>query len=292
MSSLADFSDITQPDRSLAEWTWLKVGGPAEYFVEPRSVEELAAVVRCCAETGVPCRVLGSGSNLLVRDEGVSGVVLRLTEESFGEITIEGTVVKVGAGVLLSHVISHSVRGGLVGLETLVGIPGTVGGALRGNAGGRSGDVGQNVQSVTVMTGSGEQFTRSEDELSFGYRHSSINELVVIDVTFALAEGDVDETLKRMRKLWIMRKATQPMAHQSAGCIFKNPRGISAGSLIEQAGLKGEKVGGAEVSDRHANFIVTSAEATAADVLALIERIRERVSEQCAVDLELEIGIW
>lgn len=292
MSSLADFSDITQPDRSLAEWTWLKVGGPAEYFVEPRSVEELAAVVRCCAETGVPCRVLGSGSNLLVRDEGVSGVVLRLTEESFGEITIEGTVVKVGAGVLLSHVISHSVRGGLVGLETLVGIPGTVGGALRGNAGGRSGDVGQNVQSVTVMTGSGEQFTRSEDELSFGYRHSSINELVVIDVTFALAEGDVDETLKRMRKLWIMRKATQPMAHQSAGCIFKNPRGISAGSLVEQAGLKGEKVGGAEVSDRHANFIVTSAEATAADVLALIERIRERVSEQCAVDLELEIGIW
>ncbi|HAB10272.1 MAG TPA: UDP-N-acetylenolpyruvoylglucosamine reductase [Planctomycetaceae bacterium] len=292
MSSLADFSDITQPDRSLAEWTWLKVGGPAEYFVEPRSVEELAAVVRCCAETGVPCRVLGSGSNLLVRDEGVSGVVLRLTEESFGEITIEGTVVKVGAGVLLSHAISHSVRGGLVGLETLVGIPGTVGGALRGNAGGRSGDVGQNVQSVTVMTGSGEQFTRSEDELSFGYRHSSINELVVIDVTFALAEGDVDETLKRMRKLWIMRKATQPMAHQSAGCIFKNPRGISAGSLVEQAGLKGEKVGGAEVSDRHANFIVTSAEATAADVLALIERIRERVSEQCAVDLELEIGIW
>ena len=292
MSSLADFSDITQHDRSLAEWTWLKVGGPAEYFVEPRSVEELAAVVRCCAETGVPCRVLGSGSNLLVRDEGVSGVVLRLTEESFGEITIEGTVVKVGAGVLLSHVISHSVRGGLVGLETLVGIPGTVGGALRGNAGGRSGDVGQNVQSVTVMTGSGEQFTRSEDELSFGYRHSSINELVVIDVTFALAEGDVDETLKRMRKLWIMRKATQPMAHQSAGCIFKNPRGISAGSLVEQAGLKGEKVGGAEVSDRHANFIVTSAEATAADVLALIERIRERVSEQCAVDLELEIGIW
>ena len=167
-----------------------------------------------------------------------------------------------------------------------------MGGALRGNAGGRSGDVGQNVQSVTVMTDSGEQFVRSEDELSFGYRHSSINELVVIDVTFALAEGDIDETLKRMRKLWIMRKATQPMAHQSAGCIFKNPRGISAGSLVEQAGLKGEKVGGAEVSDRHANFIVTSAEATAADVLELIERIRERVSEQCAVDLELEIGIW
>ena len=292
MSSLADFSDITQRDRSLAEWTWLKVGGPAEYLVEPRSIDELAAVVRCCHETGVPCRVLGSGSNLLVRDEGIGGVVLRLSEQAFGEITIEGTTVTAGAGTLLSHVISHSVRAGLVGLETLVGIPGTVGGALRGNAGGRSGDVGQSVQSVTVMTSSGEQFTRSEDELSFGYRHSSINELVVIECTFALATGDVDETLKRMRKLWIMRKATQPMAHQSAGCIFKNPRGISAGSLVEQAGLKGESVGGAEISDRHANFIVTAPEATSDDVLQLIERARGQVTQQFGVDLELEIGIW
>ena len=129
MSSLADFSDITDRDRSLAEWTWLKVGGPAEYLVEPRSIDELAAVVRCCHETEVPCRVLGSGSNLLVRDEGIGGVVLRLSEEAFGEITIEGSTVTAGAGALLSHLISQSVRSGLGGLEILVGIPGTVGGA-------------------------------------------------------------------------------------------------------------------------------------------------------------------
>ena len=292
MSSLADFSDITQHDRSLAEWTWLKVGGPAEHLVEPRSIDEVAAVVRCCHETGVPCRVLGSGSNLLVRDEGVQGVVLRLSEEAFGEVSVEGTSVTAGAGALLSHLISQSVRSGLSGLETLVGIPGTVGGALRGNAGGRSGDVGQSVQSVTVMTATGDQFVRSEDELSFGYRYSSINELVVLECTFSLSEGDIDETLKRMRKLWIMRKATQPMAHQSAGCIFKNPRGISAGSLVEQAGLKGESIGGATISERHANFIITTPEATSSDVLALIEQVRGQVAKQFGVDLELEIGIW
>ncbi len=292
MSSLADFSEITQRERSLAEWTWLQVGGPAEYLVEPRSVEELAAVVRCCHDNDVPLRVLGSGSNLLVSEAGVRGVVLRLSAEAFGEITVEGTTVIAGAGALLSHAISHSVRAGLVGLETLVGIPGTVGGALLGNAGGRSGDVGQTVQSVSVLTAAGEEFTRTEDELSFGYRRSSINELLVLQCTFGLAEGNVEETLKRMRKLWIMRKATQPMSQQSAGCIFKNPRGISAGSLVEQAGLKGEQVGGARISDRHANFIVTESEATADDVRTLIETARGRVAEQFGVDLELEIRIW
>ncbi len=292
MSSLADFSEITQRERSLAEWTWLKVGGPAEYLLEPRSVEELVAVVRCCHDNDVPLQVLGSGSNLLVGEAGVRGVVLRMTAEAFGEITVDGTTVTAGAGALLSHVISHTVRAGLVGLETLVGIPGTVGGALLGNAGGRSGDVGQTVRSVTVLTAAGEQFTRTEDELSFGYRQSSINELLVLCCTFGLAEGNVEETLKRMRKLWIMRKATQPMSQQSAGCIFKNPRGISAGSLVEQAGLKGEQVGGARISDRHANFIVTTLEATSSDVLELIERARGKVADQFGVDLELEIGIW
>ncbi|MFP6767664.1 MAG: UDP-N-acetylmuramate dehydrogenase [Planctomycetaceae bacterium] len=292
MSSLADFSEITQRERSLAEWTWLKVGGPAEYLLEPRSVEELVAVVRCCHDNDVPLQVLGSGSNLLVGEAGVRGVVLRMTAEAFGEITVDGTTVTAGAGALLSHVISHTVRAGLVGLETLVGIPGTVGGALLGNAGGRSGDVGQTVRSVTVLTAAGEQFTRTEDELSFGYRQSSINELLVLCCTFGLAEGNVEETLKRMRKLWIMRKATQPMSQQSAGCIFKNPRGISAGSLVEQAKLKGEQVGGARISDRHANFIVTDSEATADDVHTLIETARRRVAEQFGVDLELEIRIW
>ena len=194
--------------------------------------------------------------------------------------------------MLLSTLIAESVRSGLAGLETLAGIPGTVGGALHGNAGGRGGDIGQFVSSVVVLTASGEQFTRAEDELSFGYRTSSINELAILEGSFQLQPDDPDEIARRLRKLWIMKKATQPLSFQSAGCIFKNPRGISAGALVEQAGLKGTRVGDAEISDRHANFIVAYEGAKSADVLQLIDIARSKVSEQFGVDLEIEIEIW
>jgi len=292
MSSLGDFSEIIQQDKPLAELTWLKVGGAAEYFAEPRDVDELTALVACCRDNDIPIRLLGGGSNLLIRDEGVAGVVVHLSAEAFREVDVDDTRVRAGSAALLSAVVSHSVRAGLSGLEHVVGIPGTVGGALTGNAGGRSGDVGQHVESVSVLTANGERFTRTEDELSFAYRKSSINELVILEATFLLTPGDPDEILRRMRKLWIMKKATQPMSFQSAGCMFRNPRGISAGMLIEQAGLKGTRVGGTEVSDRHANFIVTDEDATASDVLELIELCRAKVAELFAVDLELEIGIW
>jgi UDP-N-acetylmuramate dehydrogenase len=292
MSSLEDFSEITRRDEPLAPHTWLKVGGPAQYLIEPRSVDELAAVVHCCDENAIPVRMLGGGSNLLVRDDGVQGVVLHLSHESFGKIDVDGTTLRAGSGALLSQLVSESVKAGLAGLETLAGIPGTVGGALHGNSGGRSGDIGQFVTSVSVLTITGERFERTEDELSFGYRASSINELVILNGTFELQRDDPEEITRRLRKLWIMKKATQPLSFQSAGCVFKNPRGISAGALVEQAGLKGMQVGGAEISDRHANFVFTSDEATAADVLQLIDAARSKVSEQFGVDLELEIEIW
>jgi UDP-N-acetylmuramate dehydrogenase len=184
------------------------------------------------------------------------------------------------------------VKAELAGLETLSGIPGTVGGALRGNAGGRSGDIGQFVDSVTVMSSKGEISTRRGDDLWFGYRESNVDELVILEGSFSLQPGDSQEITRRMRKLWIMKKATQPLSFQSAGCIFKNPRGLSAGSLIEQAGLKGIRVGQAEISDRHANFIVTHPNAKSEDVLRLIDLARSKVSEQFGVDLELEIKIW
>lgn len=292
MNSLDAFSDITRPDEPLAPYTWMKIGGPAQFLVEPRSVDELVAVVRQCHAGQIPVRLLGGGSNVLVRDEGVSGVVLRLTGDPFAEISTDGRTIRAGAGALLSTLISHSVKAGLAGLEVLAGIPGTVGGALHGNAGGRSGDIGPLVKSVTVLTAKGERFVRTEEELTFAYRQSSINELAILDGTFELQEDDPDEITRRMRKIWIMKKATQPLSFQSAGCIFKNPRGQSAGALIEQAGLKGTRVGEAEISDRHANFIVTRPGATSADVLRLIDLARSKVSEQFGVDLELEIEIW
>ena len=292
MSSLADFVEILQRDKPLAPYTWLKVGGTAEYFIEPRSVDELIQVVRTCHENEIPVRVLGGGSNLLIRDEGVKGVVVRMSDSVFAQIEVDSTTVRAGAGAALSHLISASAKAGLAGLESLAGIPGTVGGALRGNAGGRSGDIGQFVQSVIVITGKGEQFSRTEEELSFGYRSSSINELVVLQGTFQLHEDNPDEITRRIRKLWIMKKATQPLTFQSAGCIFKNPRGISAGTVIEQAGLKGLQVGGAEISDRHANFVITDEGTKSADVLELVDSVKATVSDQFGVDLELEIEIW
>jgi len=292
MSSLDDFSDILIADEPLADHTWLKVGGPAQYLAEPQSLEQLQALVACCHEQEIPVHLLGGGSNLLIRDDGVSGVVLKLSAACFSEVTIEGNVVKAGGGALLSNLISESVKAGLGGLEVLTGIPGTVGGALHGNAGGRGGDIGQFVKSVTVLTAKGEIFTRAEDELSFAYRKSSVNELVILNAEFDLQSEDEEELTQRIRKVWIMKRSTQPLSHQSAGCMFKNPRGLSAGALIEQAGLKGTQVGGAQISDRHANFIVTDDKATADDVLRLVELIQAKVSDRFGVDLELEINIW
>jgi UDP-N-acetylmuramate dehydrogenase len=292
MPILDAFKEISLLDEPLAPYTWMKIGGPAQFLVRPRNPDELLEVVRYCHEEQIPIRVLGGGSNILVRDEGVSGAVLQLVDDSFAQIAIDGTTARAGAGALLSQLISHSVKAELAGLETLSGIPGTVGGALRGNAGGRSGDIGQFVESVSVMSSEGEISTRRGTDLWFGYRESNIDDLLILEGTFSLQAGDTHEITRRMRKLWIMKKATQPLSFQSAGCIFKNPRGLSAGSLIEHAGLKGIRVGQAEISDRHANFIVTHPNAKSDDVLRLIDLARSKVSEQFGVDLELEIKIW
>jgi UDP-N-acetylmuramate dehydrogenase len=292
MSFPQNFSDITRRDVPLASYTWLKVGGPAQFLVEPRSVGELVAVVKAAHQSSIPFRLLGGGSNVLIPDAGLSGITLRLTHESFAQVAIESPIVRAGGGALLSHVMSQSVASGLAGLENLVGIPGTVGGALHGNAGTRHGEVGQYVRSVTVLTSAGERCVRTEDELTFGYRTSSIIESVILEVEFELTPDDPDEITRRMRKQWIMKKATQPLSFQSAGCIFKNPRGLSAGALIEQAGLKGTRVGQAEVSDRHANFVVTHDGATATEVRTLIDLIRSKVAEIHGVELELEIQVW
>jgi UDP-N-acetylmuramate dehydrogenase len=270
----------------------MKLGGPAQFFLEPRSVPELVAIVKACAAQKVAIRVLGGGSNLLVREEGVSGAVIKLTNEAFQTVSINGNTLVAGGGALLSNAISQAVKAGLAGFENLAGIPGTIGGALRGNAGGRNGDIGQYVQSVKVLTIEGEILDRSDDELSFGYRQSNLTELVILEATFQLAADNPDEIIRRLRKTWIMKKSSQPLAAQSAGCIFKNPRGLSAGSLIDQASLKGTRVGGAEISDRHANFVVSDGKATSSDVLRLMDLVRSKVSEQFAVDLEPEIQIW
>ncbi|MEM1062932.1 MAG: UDP-N-acetylmuramate dehydrogenase [Planctomycetota bacterium] len=286
------FAQITQTDVPLAPRTWLKVGGPAQFFVEPTSADELVSVVKACHAEGLAVRLLGGGSNLLVGDDGVGGVVISLKPAAFAGVEIDGSTVRVKAGTSLATLVAATVRAGLAGLETLVGIPGTVGGALNGNAGGRQGDIGRHLTSATVVTVDGEKVERVGDDLQFGYRQSSLDELVILEAEFELAAADRDELAARGRKIWVEKKNAQPLSHQSAGCVFKNPRGQKAGQLIDRAGLKGTRVGGVSVSDRHANFFVTESGATAADVRRLIDLTRSAVADQFDVELELELVVW
>jgi UDP-N-acetylmuramate dehydrogenase len=276
----------------LAERTWFKLGGPSQFFAEPASVDELLEIVKRCRDEGLHVRLLGGGSNVLVRDEGVSGTVIALSHPSFSDIRIDGRRATAGGGAKLANAVSVTVGAGLSGLEPLVGIPGTVGGALHGNAGSHGGDIGQWACRATVVTRGGEIVQRERDDLVFAYRQSSLDELVILEAEFELEEDDPTELTKRMQKQWIVKKANLPMAHENTGCIFKNPRGMSAGMLVDQCGLKGERVGNVEVSPRHANFFIANPGATAREVLQLIDLVRNRVAERMGVELETQIEIW
>lgn len=288
----AGLESIFTAKAPLAERTWLRVGGSADWLIRPTSREELVQAVERCRDAGVPMKLIGDGSNVLVRDEGFRGAVVTLEHEAFGGVEIDGQLATVGGGASLASVINETVRAGLAGLDTLVGIPGSIGGALHNNSGGRGGDISQWVKQATVVTRSGETITRQRDELVFGYRESSLDELAIVEAVFELEASDPSELTKRLQKQWIVSKAAQPMTHERRGQVFRNPRGMSAGMLIDQAGLKGASVGGAEVSAKHANFFVASDDATASDLLQLIDLVRERVEERLGVELELAIEIW
>lgn len=292
MPALEEFETTIKRNEPLAPYTFLKLGGPAEMLVQPQATEELAAVVRACFQNSIPLRLLGSGCNILVRDEGVRGAVIRLNEPAFTQITVTGNRVRAGCGAGLSALISQAARHNLAGLETLVGIPGTVGGALRGNAGDRSGEIGNYVRSVEVLDDQGRVQVRERDELRFAEHQSNLDDPVLLSAEFDLEKDHADAIVKRLRKAWIQRKKSQPLVFQAANRIFKNPRGLSADALIEQTGLAKTKVGGAEVSDRNVNYIVAHPGATARDVLRLIDLVRSRVRDRFGVELELDITIW
>ena len=287
-----DFADITQRQAPLAPFSLLRIGGPAEYLVTPRSREELSAVVAACFKEGLPLRVLGAGSNLLVRDEGVPGVVLRLSAPAFTQVDVEGQAVLAGGGASLSQLISQAALHGLAGFEALVGIPGSVGGALRCNAGDRSGAIGELVSEVEVLDERGQAERLDRSELHFAEHGSDIDEPVILSAAFRLEPDSADAIVRRMRRAWIQRKATQPFSFQAAVRAFKNPRGYAAAALVEQAGLAQTRVGGAEVSERNANYVVAHPGATARDVLRLIDLVQTRVREKCGVQLERELIVW
>jgi UDP-N-acetylmuramate dehydrogenase len=292
MPFLDDFAEITRLQEPLAPYTYLRLGGPAQALSQPRSVEELVRLLARCQKEGAPCRVLGGGSNLLVRDEGVRGVVIRLCEPAFVGVETKSKTVRAAAGATLSNLISQAARQSLAGAEALVGIPGTVGGALRVNAGSRYGSIHQLVSRVEVLDAGGQVQVVERAELSSGPHGSFLDDATILAAEFDLEPDDPDAILKRMRRFWIHKKALQPFSFQPAGRIFKDPRGGSADQLIQEAGLKGTRVGGAEVSDRQANYIIAHPGATARDVLRLIDLVRSRVNENCGQMLQLEITMW
>ena len=293
MHSFEDFPAIVTVDELLAPLTWFRLGGPAAFLARPRDLPEVGALLRRARERDLPVRLLGGGSNILVADEGFAGLVIHLESPAFSDVAIDGGKVTVGAAVPLTALISQTARAGLAGLEVLTGIPGTVGGALRGNSGGRQGAIGSFVRRVTVVTDAGEVQVREREDLRFDYRSSDLDEPMIASAEFELETEDPEAVVRRMRRIWIIKKENQPYGHQSSGCIFKNPSPeVSAGALVERAGMKGARVGGVEVSERHANFIVADPGAKTKDVLALIDLIRGKVRQQFGYDLELQIQVW
>ena len=274
----------------MASHTTFKIGGPADYFVKPETVEELAAVLKLCKEEEVPYFILGNGSNLLVGDKGFRGVVIQLYK-NFDGMTIEGTTVTAKAGAMLVRVAKESGKAGLTGLEFASGIPGTIGGAMVMNAGAYGGEMKDVVTSVTVLTKDGEIKKLSGEEMNFRYRGSVVEDedYIVLEAVMELKEGNLEEIQARMAELTLQRKTKQPIEFPSAGSTFKRPEGYFAGKLIQDAGLRGFQVGGAQVSEKHCGFVINAGGATAADVMSLMQQVSDKVNEEFGVTLEPEV---
>ena len=284
------FGEAVSFDEPMARHTLYKIGGPADVFVHATRLGLLRSAVRFAAEHALALHVIGHGSNLLVPDDGVRGLVVRA---ALTTARVEGTALTAGAGVALPQAAALAAKHALSGLEFAVGIPGTVGGALVMNAGCHGREIGELVERVDVVARDGEVRTLVRDECRFAYRTSALREqgVAVAGATLRLAPDDGAAIEQRMGEHRAWRADTQPHGRPNAGCVFKNPPGDAAGRLIDKAGCKGLGVGGAEVSTVHANFIINRDGATYADVTRLIETVRERVAAQFGIRLELELII-
>lgn len=274
---------------NMSAHTTFKVGGPAEYFACPKR-ERIPAIVALCRRYEIPWHVIGNGSNLLVADEGISGLVIEIGREC-AQVAVQGNVIKAQAGALLSVTAAKAAEHGLTGMEFASGIPGSVGGAVVMNAGAYGGEMKQIVTGATVLTREGAEKALSLDELDFGYRHSSIPQLhgIVLDVEFTLCQGEMETIREQMAELRRKRSEKQPLEYPSAGSTFKRPEGYFAGKLIQDAGLRGYRVGDAQVSEKHCGFVINRGNATASQIHQLICDVQEKVKEQFGVDLKTEV---
>jgi len=270
--------------------TTFRIGGPAKYFVIPETKEEVKEVVACCKSEGMPYYILGNGSNLLVSDKGYEGVVIQIFK-NMNQITLEGDTITAQAGAILSSVANKALEAELTGFEFAAGIPGTLGGACVMNAGAYGGEMKDVLVNVVVLTQDGEFLTIPKEELELGYRTSVIakKNYIVLEATIKLTKGDKNAIKERMDELKVQRTTKQPLEYPSAGSTFKRPVGHFAGKLIQDAGLRGFQVGGAQVSEKHCGFVINKDQATAADVAELMKQVSAIVKEQFGVELEAEV---
>lgn len=283
-------SENVRENESMKNHTTFKIGGPADIFVTPTSIDSLKDVINACKEFDTPYFILGNGSNLLVGDKGVRGVVIQLFDK-FNDITIKDQELTAKAGALLIRVANEAAKNNLSGLECGSGIPGTIGGAVVMNAGAYGFEMKDVVKSVKVLSKDGEVLDIPGNEMEFGYRHSICNEkeYVVLEATLKLNAGEYDQIQTVMKDCKEKRVTKQPLEYPSAGSTFKRPEGYFAGKLIMDAGLKGYTVGGAQVSEKHAGFVINTGNATASDVMNLVKHCQDVVYEKNQVNLEMEI---
>lgn len=279
-----------QIEEPMRNHTTFRVGGPAEFFVQAKTAEEVQGLVRLCKEREIPYYIVGNGSNLLVSDQGFRGVIIQIFKE-MNQIQIEGELVKAQAGALLSAIASKALEAGLAGFEFAAGIPGALGGACVMNAGAYGKEMKDVLREVTVLTPEGEVLAIPDEKLELGYRTSIIAKkgYIVLEAVIRLQKGEKEEIKARMDELKEKRITKQPLEYPSAGSTFKRPQGYFAGKLIQDAGLQGFSVGGAQVSMKHCGFVINKDNATAADVAELMRKVSEQVEEKFGVRLEPEV---
>ena len=277
-------------DEPMSAHTTFRIGGPADYFAMPSSAEEIRRIVSLCIEQEVPYYIIGNGSNLLVGDKGFRGVIIQIFK-NMRDIRTEGETVTAQAGALLSKVAAAAYDAGLTGFEFASGIPGTLGGAVRMNAGAYGGEMSQVLKSAAVLTAEGEVLTIPVEEMKMGYRTSIVSRMdyVVLGAQLVLSRGSKEDIRAKMDELKEKRVSKQPLEFESAGSTFKRPEGYFAGKLIEDAGLRGFRIGNAQVSEKHCGFVINRGGATAAEVAELMDHIIRRVEETSGVRLQPEV---
>lgn len=279
-------------DSPMSKQTTFKAGGNADIIAFPCTVDALTNILTEAKKADIPCIIMGNGSNILVRDEGIDGVVVKMTS-LLSDIQVSGTTIKCAAGVSLAKLCTTALEHGLTGLEFAYGIPGSVGGAVYMNAGAYGGEMKDVLSSVTHISPDMCTETFSADKLDLGYRcsfYSKNTDYIITEAEFELKKGEKTEIRAKMDELMGRRKDKQPLEYPSAGSTFKRPEGYFAGALIEQCGLKGYSIGGAQVSEKHAGFVINK-NGTASDILALIDYIRKTVKDNTGVELEPEVKI-